>query len=127
MEFSAVFVSDDFIQNDILGGFEQVLFDLRIHVLQLLDELLGFVSSRSSTAIVADGTVLRESACTLDETELVHVSPGDDILLSDIVERSDDFHSFIVVGMELRKHGLEGTGIEKIHQYGFDDIVIMVS
>ena len=126
MEFTVFLISDDFIEDDVFDRFEDVLFDLGIHLLEFLDELLCLVSSRAASAVIADGAVLRETAGALDEAELVHVSPGDDILLPDIVERTDDLHAFIVVGMELRKHGLERSGIEHVHQNGLDDVVIVM-
>ena len=57
----------------------------------------------------------------------VVISPGPDSALPHQIERTDQFHSFEMLAVQLRKHGLDLSCIQHPHQNCFDHIVIMMA
>ena len=56
-----------------------------------------------------------ELAGTLDKVQLVIISPMDNVFLPNIVEGTNQLHSFKVCGMEFGHHGLELSTVEHSH------------
>ena len=71
--------------------------------------------------------LLRETAGTSQELEPVIVLPCDDIFLSYEIHRSYQFHPLIVPASKLWHHRPDLTSVEHSHQYGLDDIVIVMT
>lgn len=70
---------------------------------------------------------VRKTARTLNEIQLVVISPMLDFSLTNEVERADKFHSLIVCAVELRHHRLNLTAVEHTHKNSFYNIVIVMT
>lgn len=121
-----ILITDYFVQDDVLRGFEDVFLYLRIGLFELLDEHLGLQSGAAdSTFWLSD--VLGEAAGALDELEPIEVPPRFHVIFPNEVKRPDEFHTFEVVAVQLWEHRLIGAGMKEVHEDGLDHVVIMMA
>ena len=106
MAHTTGFVANHRIQIDILHALKDITFHKWIGLLQFCDQLLHFHSLGTSLLVIAGGTGICKFAGTLDEMQMVIVSPGFDIILADQVQRTDQLHSLKICAVKLRHHGL---------------------
>lgn len=88
----------------------------------------SFISSRLEPLPATTGyTVLCESACALDEVELIVIPPCYNVIFLDQIHWSDQLHTLEILAMELRHHRLHLSAVEHPHKDRLNHIVKMMS
>ena len=93
---------------------------------EFLDQLLHLVTFGTSSAATGY-TVLCESACALNEVELILIPPCYNVIFLDQIHWSDQLHTLEILAMELRHHRLHLSAVEHPHKDRLNHIVEMMS
>ena len=121
-------VRNDFVQVDILHAAENVLFDLRIFLCQLGDQLLHHHTLGNRPFVRITGSAgVREVAGTLDKLQVVIPAPVLDVGFPNQVHGANQLHALEIGTVQLRHHGFHLSAVDHAHENRFNDIVKMVS
>ena len=121
-------VGNDFVQVDIFHAAENILFDLRILLRQLGNQLFYHHALGNRPLVrVAGGAGVCEMAGALDKLQVVIVAPVLDVRLPDQIHGTYQLHSLEVGAVQFRHHGLHLSAVDHAHEDGLDDIIEVVS
>ena len=59
--------------------------------------------------------------------QAVIITPVLDVVFLDKVEGADELHALKIGAVELGHHGLNLCPVEHTHEYGFNDIIVVVA
>ena len=76
--------------------------------------------------VVAGGAGVGKLTRALDEVQPVIIAPRLDIVLADEVQRAYQLHAGEIRAVQLRHHALYLRAVQHTHEYGLDNVVIMV-
>lgn len=110
-----------------MDAVEDAFFNVRIIPLQAADQGLDFLPFGAAATVITNGAVFREAAGTLNEFQLIVSFPGDNIVLSDTVHGTDEFHTLKIGAVQLGKHRLKLRTVKHSHNGSFNHIVEVIS
>ena len=97
---------------------------MRIRLFQFAYQTLGILPLGVGGTVIAR---FGKAAGALQKAQAVIVAPCLDIVLSDVIQRTDQLHALIVGAVELGHHRLHLTAPEHTHQNRFDHVVIVMA
>lgn len=89
-----------------MDAVENTLFNIGIVPFQTPQQRLDLLPLGPAATVIADRTVFREAAGTLDKFQLIVALPGKNIVFMNAVQGSDQFHSLEVCTVQLWHHRL---------------------
>ena len=121
-------VSENFVEDNVLCAPEKVLFHLGIGLFEFGDQSFGLEPLGTDAAVLcSDSIFFRKTAGALKESQMIKVSPGFDVLLTDQVHRPDQLHSLEICAPEFGHHRLVLSGVQHSHEDRLDDVIIMMA
>ena len=116
-------ISQDHGHCHILHGTEEIDANHGIPLLEESDQALHFCPLTALLGTTAACAGFGQTAGTVDEVQVIVISPVDDVLFTDVIHGTDQFHAREIGGLQLGHHGLDLSGIEHAHQGRLDDII----
>ena len=118
MVFAVGLIAREGVQVHGVHGVEEALVDVGVLFSKLADQELHFLPLALADLILRQGALLRQAAGALDELQAVVACPGQNVVLVDAVERTDQAHAREVRAVQLRQHGLQLGSVEHADQHG---------
>ena len=127
MTFSILFVANNRIQIDILHTSENITLDKWVRLFQCPNQLFDLHTFGFCFFVITGGAGVSKFTSTLNEMQIVIISPRLDAVLADQIHRTDQFHPAEIGAVQLWHHGLYLCAVQHTHQDGLDDIVIVMA
>ena len=127
MTFSILFVANNRIQIDILHTSENITLDKWVRLFQCPNQLFDLHTFGFCFFVITGGAGVSKFTSTLNEMQIVIISPRLDAVLADQMHRTDQFHPAEIGAVQLWHHGLYLCAVQHTHQDGLDDIVIVMA
>ena len=115
------------IQIYIFNTLENISLHVWIHLFQSCDQLFDLHTLGTVLLIITCRTGICELACTLNEMQIIIISPCFNIILTDHIQRTDQLHSFKICAVQFRHHRLYLCRIEHSHQDCLYHVIIVMS
>ena len=122
MGLAPVFEAGEGVQLDAVDGPENALLNVGIGLFQLPQQHLHLLALALPDAVAGSIPGLGEAASALQKFQMVVVSPGNDGILVDAVQRADQLHTGEILAMELGRHGLDLGAVKQSQERGLNDI-----
>ena len=115
MLHAILFICHDSAQIHIFHAAEYIGFHKRIDLLQGFDQFLDLHAFGTVFIVIACCTCIRKLACTLNEMQIIVITPCLDSILADQIQRADQLHPFKICAVQLWHHGLHLSTIQHSH------------
>ena len=110
-------------QVDVFDAVDDVLLDLWIALAKTRNERLNLRALRAFALPAARG----HRAGAVQKGQAIVRRPRDHVALVHEVERTNEFHAGIVLGVQFRHHGLDLPAVDHRHQNSLRNIIKVVT
>ena len=108
-------------------GVKEAFVDVGVLLAEFADQQLDFLPLALADLVLRERALFRQAAGALDEVQAVIRRPGQDVVLEDAVEGTDQGHAREVRAVQLGQHALQLRPVEHADQDGLHHVAHVVA